>query len=81
MQELSNDDRTEARVLKMVSQFGTWSTGGPGLVLLFMLCLILGLVSRIPGLKMDTSTEGFFTLKIPRLSPMTGFVSSMAGMS
>ena len=37
------------------------------LVLLLMLCLIVGLASRISGLKMDTSTEGFLHPDDPTL--------------
>ena len=37
------------------------------LALLLMLCLIVGLASRIPGLKMDTSTEGFLHADDPTL--------------
>ena len=37
------------------------------LVLILMSCLILGLASRIPGLKLDTSTEGFLHPEDPTL--------------
>ena len=37
------------------------------IVLLLMLCLVAGLASRIPGLKMDTSTEGFLHADDPTL--------------
>jgi len=37
------------------------------LVLLLMLCLVGGLVSQIPGLRMDTSTEGFLHANDPTM--------------
>ena len=40
-------------------QFGLWMARHPKSVLLVMVLLAPGLASRIPGLVMDTSTEGF----------------------
>ncbi|MCB1869281.1 MAG: MMPL family transporter [Gammaproteobacteria bacterium] len=55
------------RVENGFGQFGNLVYRRAWIVLLFMLCLILGLVSRIPGLKMDTSTEGFLHPEDPTL--------------
>jgi len=58
---------TRKRVEKGFERFGDLIYRRHWVVLLLMFCLIAGLVSRIPDLKMDTSTEGFLHPDDPTL--------------
>lgn len=75
--DLAAGDRGKRSLRELIEAgffgLGHWAAGHPGSVSLVMVLIALALTSRIPGIVMDTSTEGFLHDRDPVLLEYNAF--------